>query len=349
MKRSRSHRRRPERRARDASSVEGRCWHSPAPASTSFAPSVLEVFSSWDEVSQLDPVWLVLAALCQLTAFGFVWALQRLLLRTNAWFPVITSQLAGNATARLVPAGPAAGAAVQFRMLRVAGVGVAGATSGLAAAGVLQLVTTLALPLVALPGALFGATVPRSLLNAAWIGAALFVVLLVLIIVVLADDCVLRVTGRGVDVLRRRLGAHRQDRIDTATQWINERNSLRDGLGMAWRRAAVLTVGRAAFDFLTLLTALAAFGSEARVSLVLLAYAAASVLAMVPLTPGGLGFVEAGLTGTLTLAGLSPADAVSAALLYRLMSFWLPIPVGLGAAIVHRVYYRSTSQLATPG
>ena len=47
-----------------------------------------------------------------------------------------------------------------------------------------------------------------------------------------------------------------------------------------------------------------------------------------PLTPGGLGFVEAGLVGTLTLAGLTAHQAVVATLAYRLVSYWLPIPAG---------------------
>ena len=67
--------------------------------------------------------------------------------------------------------------------------------------------------------------------------------------------------------------------------------------------------------------------------LVLLAYVAAATLSMIPITPGGLGFVEAGLAGVLTLAGASPDEAVLATLLYRLFSYWLPLPVGLGASI----------------
>jgi uncharacterized protein (TIRG00374 family) len=60
------------------------------------------------------------------------------------------------------------------------------------------------------------------------------------------------------------------------------------------------------------------------------------VLGMIPITPGGLGFVEAGLTATLTLAGVSASDAVLATLAYRLVSYWLPLPAGLLAATLHR-------------
>ena len=62
---------------------------------------------------------------------------------------------------------------------------------------------------------------------------------------------------------------------------------------------------------------------------------AAAVLGMIPLTPGGLGFVEAGLTGTLTLAGIPAAKAVLATLAYRLVSYWLPLVAGPVAAVVH--------------
>jgi putative heme transporter len=69
------------------------------------------------------------------------------------------------------------------------------------------------------------------------------------------------------------------------------------------------------------------------------------VLGMIPITPGGLGFVEAGLTATLHLAGVSTGDAVLATLAYRMVSYWLPLPAGLIAVTLHR---RRFSTPATP-
>lgn len=295
-------------------------------------PSVLEVLSSWDQVSQLEPGWLILAGSTQAVAFGFIWALQRVALRTDQWFGVVTSQLAGNSASRILPGGPATGAAVQFRLLRSAGISTSSATSGMSAAGLLQLATTLALPLLALPALLLGGEAPESLLNVAWIGAALFTALSLLAVAVFADDRILTFTGNLIDRIRRNRGSTNP----LSGVLLAERDALLRGLGEKWVRAAVYVIGRAVFDFLTLLTALAAFGSDAPASLVLLAFASASLLGMIPFTPGGLGFVEAGLTGMLTLAGVSAADAVSAALLYRLMSFWLPIPIGIAAGVIHR-------------
>jgi uncharacterized protein (TIRG00374 family) len=71
----------------------------------------------------------------------------------------------------------------------------------------------------------------------------------------------------------------------------------------------------------------------------LLAYCAAQLLGQLPLTPGGLGVVEAGLTGTLALAAVPAATAALATLAYRAASYWLPLPVGLLAWIWHRRRY----------
>ena len=71
-------------------------------------------------------------------------------------------------------------------------------------------------------------------------------------------------------------------------------------------------------------------------ALVLLAFVVASVLGLLPFTPGGLGFVEAGLAATLAVAGISTGDALVATLVYRMLTFWLPIPLGGVAAYVFR-------------
>src|SRR5205085_11291857 len=93
-------------------------------------------------------------------------------------------------------------------------------------------------------------------------------------------------------------------------------------------------IGKWAFDFLALVCILAALGTRPRPALVLLAYGAAQLLTMIPVTPGGLGFVEAGLAALLALAGVSAGTAAVATLAYRLLGFWLPLPIGLAAYAV---------------
>ena len=71
-----------------------------------------------------------------------------------------------------------------------------------------------------------------------------------------------------------------------------------------------------------------ALGVHARASEVLMAYCVSQALALIPITPGGLGFVESGLTTLLVLVGVTPDQAVVGTLLYRLIAFWMPIPLG---------------------
>ena len=114
---------------------------------------------------------------------------------------------------------------------------------------------------------------------------------------------------------------------------VESRNVIRHELRHSWKRAVPAAAANQLFDFLALEASLLAVGASVDPVLVLLAYVAAATLSMIPITPGGLGFVEAGLTGVLTLAGASPDEAVLATLLYRLFSYWLPLPLGLGASI----------------
>jgi uncharacterized protein (TIRG00374 family) len=76
-----------------------------------------------------------------------------------------------------------------------------------------------------------------------------------------------------------------------------------------------------------------------RPALVLLAYVAAELLALLPFTPGGLGYVEAGLVRTLVVVGVSWSQAFAAALLDRLAAYWLPLPAGAVADLLFRRRY----------
>ena len=63
----------------------------------------------------------------------------------------------------------------------------------------------------------------------------------------------------------------------------------------------------------------------------LLAYGAGQLATILPITPGGLGVVEGSLTVALVTFGGAQNSTVAAVLLYRLISFWLAVPVGWGA------------------
>ena len=109
-------------------------------------PKLMVVLGSWPRLSTLNPIWFTVALAAELTSFICNFALQRLALRTRAWFAVVTAGLAGNAVTDSLPGGDAAGAAVQFSMLTTAGFDTSTAVGGLTAFSLLGIGGLLALP-----------------------------------------------------------------------------------------------------------------------------------------------------------------------------------------------------------
>jgi uncharacterized protein (TIRG00374 family) len=238
-----------------------------------------------------------------------------------------------------VPGGVAAAGAMQYAMLARGGVPAAQAASGMTASSLLVFGILLALPLLALPAVLFGAPVDPGLGRAALIGGVVFVLLCAAGAAAILWDRPLLAVGRAAQSLRNRIMRKRDPLTGLPGRLLRERDEVRTVLGHNWWEALLLSAGRWVLDYLTLLAALTAVHAEPRPSTVLLAFCAAQFLGTLPLTPGGLGFVEAGLTGTLVLAGVPTGAAVVATLAYRLVSFWLPIPAGGVAALLHRRRY----------
>ncbi len=312
-------------------------------------PSLLEVFTSWRELLDLRPEWVVAAIGFEAASFVAIWQLLRVALHVDDWFVVATSQLAGNALGRIVPGGMATAGALQYRMLTRVGVAGGSVASGITASSALSFATLLALPVLAVPAILAGAPVDRGLLQSLWVGLAAFVLLVAVGVAAFAFHTPLHAVGRTIEWLLNRTVRRRSHMSALPERLLSERDAIRRILGARWRAAMMASVGRWLLDYLALIAALWAVGANPRPSLVLLAYVAASFLGMIPLTPGGLGFVEAGLTGTLALAGVAAGPAVLATLAYRLVSFWLPIPLGGAAWWLFRRRYpdRAGDSLAT--
>jgi uncharacterized protein (TIRG00374 family) len=312
-------------------------------------PRVTEVLASWPRLSRLNPIWFLAAVVAEVAHFGCDFSLQRMALRTRGWFAVITAQLTGNAITNILPAGDAAGAAVQFQMLATSGIDPDTAVGGLTAFSLLGVGGLLALPIVALPAILFGAPVSSGLAEAAFIGIGGFVLFAGFGVVILATDRPLAWLGRAIERVRNRIFRHRAPLEGLDRRFLVQRDVIRSVLGKKWRDAVLLSTGRLAFDYLCLLAALRATGSHPRPALVLLAYAVAGIIGLVPITPGGLGIIEATLSGMLILAGVNGGDAFLATLTYRLASYWLPLLAGPIAYLCFRRRYRNPPPPRPPG
>jgi uncharacterized protein (TIRG00374 family) len=312
------------------------------------APSLFSVFGSVQDLGRIELYWFPLILGLEAASFVCIWYLLRIALRTRRWFAVATSQLAGNAVSRVVPAGAAVGVALQYRMLAAAGISTARAASSLAAVSLLTLGVVLTLPVLAIP-AMIGGSVASGLVRAAVLGGVVFLVMAALGATLMFKDNALQWVGSSVQWVMNRTGRHRHPIHDLPDRLLAERNVLKRSLQSKWWEALLAAVGRSMFDYAALLVALLAVGADPNPSLVLLAFVASQVLAMVPLTPGGLGFVEAGLTATLTLAGVPAPLAVVATLAYRLASYWIPMAVGLVAFGMFRARFRGRADGSPDG
>jgi uncharacterized protein (TIRG00374 family) len=306
-------------------------------------PRITDVLASFPRLSTLNWVWFAIAIAAQAAHFGCDFALQRLALRTRGWFAVITAQLAGNAITNVLPAGSAAGAAVQYRMLATSGIATDTAVGGLTAFSLLGIGGLLALPIFTLPAILFGAPVRSGLAEAAYVGIGGFVLFTGLGVFVLATDRPLAWFGRFLERVRNAIVRRRPPLTGLDDRLVRERDTIRSVLGQKWREAVFLSAGRLGFDFFCLLAALRATGSHPRPSLVLVAFAVSGVIGLVPLTPGGLGIIEASMSALLVLAGVSVGHALLATLTYRLAQYWLPLLAGPIAYAAFRRRYQTNA------
>ena len=188
-----------------------------------------------------------------------------------------------------------------------------------------------------------------GLANTAFLGAAGFVVFAAFGAVILAYDAPLRWAGRGAQTVANWVRRKRPPLEGLDGTLLAQRNQIRAALGQQWWQALLLSAGRLAFDYLCLLLALRATGSHPRPSLILVAYAVAGIIGMIPVTPGGLGIVEASLTGLLVLAEVNSSQAVLATLTYRIASYWVPLLAGPIAYGLFQMRYRKRPAGATGG
>jgi len=304
------------------------------------APSLLTLFGSWPQLRDVEPWWFAILVGLVFCSAASIWWLTRLALATGtddserppsagqvSWGKAATAHLAGNAAGKLVPGGPATAAVIQARVLIRAGQPAAAVASALTAMGLLTTGVLLLLPVLTIPALIIGPPPARQLQLGLLVSLILAVAIVALGVTTLTWTRFVVAVGRaGGHAIH--IAKHDITPDSAATALVAARDRVAAAFTRRWCRAVTAAAANRMFDYAALVAALVVFGAHARPAEVLLAYAVAQALALVPITPGGLGFVESGLTTLLVLIGISADQAVVSTLLYRLVSFWLPIPIG---------------------
>ena len=244
--------------------------------------------------------------------------------RPDLW-TVLRIDLATLSVSHLVPGGAAAGSTLGYRLLGQAGIeggdtAFALATQGIGSAVVLNVLLWIGL-VISIPlrgfSPLYGTAAVAGVLVISGFG--------VLVLLLMKGE------ARAARIIRA-VARHAPFLHQDAAPRLVHRLAARLRVLIADRALLYSAIGWAAANWLLDATSLWvfvwAYGSRVDIDALLVSYGLANVLAAIPLTPGGLGVVEAVLTSSLVGFGTPPGAAILGVISWRVVNFWLPIPAG---------------------
>jgi uncharacterized protein (TIRG00374 family) len=296
-------------------------------------PRVADYGAVWNVISGLSGYYVALlagSAILNLLTFAPPWVAA--LPGLSFWNALVLAQ-ASTAAANVLPGGDAIGMAVSYSMLRRWSFRIEQVAIATGAFSAWNVVANVSFGVVGVGLLALGGESESLLTTAAIIGAAGCAIAGVAIALVLHDDR----HARRIGSLAERLASRVRTlvRRPPVTGWADRLTAFRDeAIGLIRRRWLSLTLATLAGHltvFLVLFVSLRAVGvSAADVSFneAFAAWALIRIITTIPVTPGGLGVVELGLTGALVSFGGNRVDVVAAVLLYRALTYVPPIAIG---------------------
>ena len=283
---------------------------------------------AWRELRDVDPVLLLAGFSLQIAALYCYAPLMQAALgaagATMSRMRLFRIQMSTRALSSIVPGGSAASSALGYRLLTLSGVagtdaGFALATVGLGSAVVLNLVLWCALIV----------SIPIRGVNAIY-GAAALAGVIVMILAAALVFGLMDGQGRAERILRwiARSLRFNDDKAAIVFQRVAERLeqllSDRQLLG----RVAFWATMNWMLDAASLWVFLRAFGVSMDIDALIIAFGVANVLAAIPITPGGLGYVDTSYIGMLVGFGAPARLATLGVASYRFAQFFFPILLG---------------------
>ncbi len=308
-------------------------------------PQLADLSSVWAHVgamSVLQRFSLGAVAIASLLAYGLV--LMAVMPGLTFAQATVVSQ-SSTAVANTMPAGGALALGVSYRFYGSWGFSRAAITRNVVVTGIWNVFSKLALPVVAMVLLVSTGGGGSGVVAAAIVGSVVLALAVALGALTLSSEHAAHRVGDAVGALVVRVGArfHRSYPPNGGDVAVRFRY---DTIGLLRRRGLPLTgaiVLSQISIFLVLLFSLRAVGvSSAEVGWVevLAAYAVTRLVSTVPITPGGIGLVELGLVGTLIAMGGANAQVVAGVLVFRVLSFFVSVPLGLGMFVVWKKMLR---------
>ena len=305
-------------------------------------PRIADYGDVWGVVTRLGP--LELAALAIITAVNlatFAPPWMAAIPGLGYWNATVLTQVS-TALSIAVPGGDAAGIAASYAMLRGWGFSRRTVAVAVVVTGVGNQLVNVLLPLLALVLLVASGGSSPLLLTAGLIGIAAILGLTLAVVLVLRGESQARGVGERAQALANRLLElmHRPARQGWADGLVRFRRETIDLVRRRWPAlAGSLVIGHLAV-FGVLMVALRATGvggDDVGWVEALAAWGLIRLLSAVPVTPGGVGIVELGLSSALVGFGAQNAQAVAAVLLYRALTV---LPTLIAGAILGLTWRR---------
>jgi len=314
-------------------------------------PELASARKEFHQLSHLNFLWLILGAVLEIASLAAYAQLTHTVLSPGApkRFRIFRINMWALAISHVLPGGTVPGTAASYRLLTDADVSGSTAAFGLATQGigsalVLNVIFWLSLLI----------SIPLNGYNPLYGFAAILGVLLMALFAGLVF-LLTRGEEQANSVVNRFANRLPFVKADTVTRLVNKVADRMKELSKSHAllsKAGLWAAANWLLDASSLWVFLFAFGAHVSPVDLLVAYGLANVLAVLPLTPGGLGVIELTLVTVLTGFGVHAGAATAGVLSWRLVNFWLPIPFGgisyLSLKFDHRTD-QARAQSAVPG
>jgi putative heme transporter len=309
----------------------------------------------WAGLQQTSLPWLAVITATAVASLVSTWMMVAAVLPSLRLRDAATVNLGSSAVANTVPGGGAVAMGVSWAMLSSWGIATSEYVRYTLVTGLWNVFVRLGLPVVAMSVLVLTGRPGNASQAAAYTGAGILIMLAAAFLATLRSEPFARLADRALArLLTTGCQLARRPPPRRAGGLLLEFRA--DAAGLLARRGLRITATTVASHltlWLVLLACLRASGlPQAQVpwQASLAAFAFVRLLSALPITPGGIGVVETGLTAELAV-GHSPAEAAkvaAAVLLFRTVTYLLPIPLGALAFLTWRHMHRRRHQKALP-
>jgi putative heme transporter len=313
-------------------------------------PQITDYAEAWSLTTSLSTAETLLLAVLAIVNLGSYALLWMAAVPGLGWGRATLVDLASTAVANTVPAGFAFGVGTTATMYHSFGISAGAITRAVALTGIWNNLVKLGMPVVALAGLTLTGQATGAVRAAAAVGLVLLLSALLALVLVLTHGGAAAGLARAAEGVAGRLATRLRRRPPSG--WVAAVERFRteslDLVRRRWPHLPAAALGSHVALFVLLLACIRLVdgtGADVGWLRVLAVFSITRLVTMIPITPGALGVAELSYVAGLTAVGMDAAAAGASVLLFRFLTWFLPIPCG---AVAWLLWRRSTGPAALP-